>query len=517
MVPSKDGPPVVAEFSERERAEITEALSGKYSTVVLCWPRRHGKTVATALIILWRFLTRTHQKMALVGNNEKQAIGVAFETVRGILEATPYFQPMMSGDSPSIVIMADKITYKPAKNEICAYANNSTALYGYKFALAQVTEYHAAKNNKAFDTAASATIDTEGGLVLIDSTVGSRTSPLYKLYKDAEDPESGVYYSHIYYANNDDAFANCPKWISLQALKHRSRTMLPLEWAQQHLNNWAMSSDTLFRPDVMARMTADAYPLDLDGLTAGRGFMSAAALDRAWGDSSHGDATVTSCVVKVREEEDECYYVVDSSAVDGSTGGGIKANFLRYEHEYKIKRAAFEVYNAQDVFNWAQTRDYDSKTISVNQNNKAAACKLLYTLAFEGRLKVHPSFTALIEELAVFEMALVAGGVPVFSHPVGGHDDHVLALAWAIWRLQDVDLNSYELHGVSCHAAPVMSSACILHGGTVRPLCAKECRSFAELALMYDQYVERAGCAPLSLLDFYRTKVTNIGVRVVNR
>jgi hypothetical protein len=86
-VPSKDGPPVVAEFSERERKEIIEALSGKYSTVVLCWPRRHGKTVATALIILWRFLTRTHQKMAMVGNNEKQAIGVAFETVRGSISS----------------------------------------------------------------------------------------------------------------------------------------------------------------------------------------------------------------------------------------------------------------------------------------------------------------------------------------------------------------------------------------------------------------------------------------------
>jgi hypothetical protein len=51
----------------------------------------------------------------------------------------------------------------------------------------------------------------------------------------------------------------------------------------------------------------------------------------------------------------------------------------------------------------------------------------------------------------------------------------------------------------------------------MRPLCAKECRSFAELAMMYDKYVERAGCAPLSLQDFFKTKVTNVGVRVINR
>lgn len=514
LVPSKDGPPVPAEFSARERAEITEGLSGSYSTWVLCFPRRHGKTVATALIILWRFLTRTHQKMAMVGNNEKQAIGVAFETVRGILDATPYFKPMLDGGS--IVVMADKITYKPAKNEICAFANNASALYGYKFALVQVTEYHAAKNNKAFETAASATIDSEGGLVLIDSTVGSRTSPLYKLYKDAEDPESGVYFSHIFYTSNEEAFANCPKWISEQALRHRARTMPPLEWAQQHLNNWAMSSDALFRPEVMARMVAE-FPLDLAGLAGGRAFKSAAALDRAFGDSSHGDATVTTCVVKLKEDDDEVYYVVSSEAVDGSTSGGIKANFLRYEEEYQISRAAIEAYNAQDFFNWAQTRPYDSTLIHVNRNNKAAACKLLYNLAVEGKIKIHASMTRLIEELEVFEMAIVEGGQPVFSHPVGGHDDHVLSLVWAVAQLQDVDLNNYELKGVTCHAEPHMAPACILNGGSLRPLCAKECRSFAELSLMYDRYVERAGCAPLSLLYFFKTKVTNVGVRYMYR
>src|SRR5690606_23801817 len=62
----------------RERSELVQALDGDFSTVVFSWPRRHGKTATSVMIILWRFLTRRTENVAIVANSEKQVVDTAF-------------------------------------------------------------------------------------------------------------------------------------------------------------------------------------------------------------------------------------------------------------------------------------------------------------------------------------------------------------------------------------------------------------------------------------------------------
>src|SRR5687768_2146308 len=91
MIPSeKGGYQPYTLPSELVREEIARALDGPHSTIIFCWPRRHGKTVVVALIIVWRFLTRQTQDMAIVANSERQTVDTAFRLVRTILEQTPY-------------------------------------------------------------------------------------------------------------------------------------------------------------------------------------------------------------------------------------------------------------------------------------------------------------------------------------------------------------------------------------------------------------------------------------------
>ena len=175
MVPSSKGgfEPYVP--GPLERIELTTALDGSYRTIVLCWPRRHGKTLAAALIVCWRFMSRRTQNVAMVANSERQSVDVAFKLVRDILRETPYAAAMVKADK--ITIAADKIEYPALGNVIQGFPSNPAALFGKKLSIAQVSELHAATSDAAYQALASATIDTDDGLVLVDSTVGSRSSP----------------------------------------------------------------------------------------------------------------------------------------------------------------------------------------------------------------------------------------------------------------------------------------------------------------------------------------------------
>lgn len=96
MIPSEKGPLQPYDLpNERVKAEITAALDGDYSTVVWCWPRRHGKTVVSALVIIWRFLTRQNQAIAIIANSATQTTDTAFRLVKTILEGTPYTRALI--------------------------------------------------------------------------------------------------------------------------------------------------------------------------------------------------------------------------------------------------------------------------------------------------------------------------------------------------------------------------------------------------------------------------------------
>ncbi|MCQ8119950.1 hypothetical protein [Methylomonas rosea] len=89
-VPSAKGGYEAYEPGPLERIEIIKAIDGDFRTVVFCWPRRHGKTLVAALIIVWRFLTRKTQTIGIIANSEKQIVDTAFKTVASILRKTEY-------------------------------------------------------------------------------------------------------------------------------------------------------------------------------------------------------------------------------------------------------------------------------------------------------------------------------------------------------------------------------------------------------------------------------------------
>jgi hypothetical protein len=511
-----------------ERAEIERALEGdKISVAVFSWPRRHGKTVTNAMIIVWRFLTRPNENIAVVANSEKQVTDTAFRTIRSTFEQTPLLKQLVA--SGTVKIGADRIELASTGSVIQAFSSNPSALWGKKLSCAQISEIHAAKNGGAdvYEALAGSLLDTAGSIMLIDSTVAPKSSMLWDLYQAAnhpDDPDTSICFSHIAYADLDEACANAPAWIEPGKLRSLARQMLPHKFALLHLNRWGDAANLLF-PASILDPCIEAYPLDLKALAAGSATIVGGGLDRAFGGTVRGDSTVTACVAKIAIDSEEHIYVLDADAVPFSRMGGIKSRFENYHTSHGMTRLALESYGAQDVAEWAGTRPYSGGTEVVHPSRrvKYAAFLALYQAASEGRLHIHPKFADLIAELRVFEVhedGRASDGeaaVPKFSHPRGKHDDFTHAVVWAVYSLRSVTLNPYEIAGVHCAGRGAAISHCALNGGAHIPPCADSCRSMGEAMRLHDAYLARAPLVPLELHSFIAEKLHNVGAHTLPR
>jgi hypothetical protein len=519
FIPYQPGP--------REAAEITKALDGAdISVAVFCWARRHGKSVTSAMIIIWRFLTRQTEQVAVVANSERQVVDTAFRSIREAFEQTPLLKRLISAGT--VNVLGDRIELPSAGSTIQAFSANPAALWGKKLSTAQVSELHAApRGDEVFAALAGSLLDTTGSLMLIDSTVSAKSSKLYELYQAAThptDPDTSIAFSHISYENLDDACRNALPWISETKLRSLARQMLPHEFGLYHLNRWQDATSTLFSPEVLAACTHE-YPLDIKALTAGSAYIVGGGLDRAFGGSKHGDRTVTACVAKIVHDDDEHIYVLDADSVFLSRLGGIKSRFEGYAKAHRMTRATLESYGAQDVADWAAQQSYGPgvEVIHPSRKSKYGAFMGLYQAAVEQRLHIHPAFKDLLAELAVFEVHADGkatdgeAAIPKFTHPRGAHDDHVHAVAWAAHSLRHVSLNPYELGSVNCNGRGADVAMCVLNGGMHIPLCAQECRSMSEATRLHKSYLSRRPVQPLQLPTFIASKLRNVGVHTLPR
>jgi hypothetical protein len=478
------------------------------------------------MIIVWRFLTRQTEQVAVVANSERQVVDTAFRSIREAFEQTPFLKRLVTAGT--INVLGDRVEFPSAGSTIQAFSANPAALWGKKLSCAQVSELHAApKGDEVFTALAGSLLDTAGSLMLIDSTVSPKSNKLYELYQAANhptDPDRSIAFSHIEYANLDDACRHAPPWISEAKLRSLARQMLPGEFALYHLNKWTDAASTLFPADVLAACTHE-YPLDLKALTNGAAFIVGAGLDRAFGGSKHGDRTVTACVLKVVLDDEEHIFVIDADSVFLGRLGGIKSRLESYHRGFSMSRATLESYGAQDVADWAATQPFSSGVEVVHPNRKVKyqAMMGLYQAAAEQRLHIHPAFADLLAELAVFEVHADGratdgeASVPKFTHPRGAHDDYVHALAWAVHSLRHVTLNPYELEGIHCHGRGADVAHCVLNGGAHVPLCARECRSMREASKLFEAYRQRKTVQPDGFETFVLTKLKNVGSHTIPR
>ena len=413
-------------------------------------------------------------------------------------------------------IQAGSIVYPDLDNTISVATSNDRSLYGGKVSIAQVSELHAAFNDDAYQVLASSIGDSEDGVVLIDSTVGSRLSPLYKLFTLWESKEdSTIHFSHISYQNLDDALEHAPAWLSRPWLTSRSKQMLPALFAQQHLNQWTSGSNALFPEETIAKCTSRfGFPVSkaaIPSLIGAAKYAVGGGLDRAYGFSLHGDNTVFTAVLKTTVNDEAHYWVLYQKKIAFSSGSGIKRAIEHCQGEYGLHNVVLESYNCQDIWAWAQEQNIPNELIHPTAKAQIPAFTELHLIASEGRLHVSEHCSDLLAEMRSFEYEIREGGNPSFGHAQGHKDDHVYSLAWAVFALRDVELPAYEISGIACTSKYAVPDVCYLLGGQQVPFCSAECRSAQGVEQLYQQHRERHPESELTVIDFFTQKTKNSG------
>ncbi|MEJ1931597.1 terminase large subunit [Nostoc sp. NIES-2111] len=502
--------------NERVRKEIERGLAPGVHTWCISFPRRYGKTSLSALVLVWRFMRKRGNRIGIAANSERQGADTLFRIVRAIVTRTPQLAGMVKAGH--IVVTETYVGWPKAASRIDAFPANPASLHGKRLGAAAISELHAARGGETLETLQAATLDTEDGLTLVDSTVGPQGSTLHRLYLLAQSgADPTLVFSHIEYRDIEEAIADAPPWIAPERLRSRAAQLLPAQFAVEHLNQWAAADNAAFPADVI-ELCRDDYPLDAKEVAGGRAYVVGAGLDRALMVSLHGDATILATVAKVLSDGDDepHYYVLDCHKFSLSTEFAIKRHIEKMRKQFGVTRIVIERYEGQDLALWCDSIGLSSRIEHASAKTQAVAFLAMVNAAREGRLHVHKSMERVFREMGTFQYELRAHAqsgqvTPHFGHARGAHDDTLYAIAWAMVSLADVELQPYTITGIACSAKRPLAQMCILNGGAVVPLCRDRCRSMAQVEELHRQYLRRVTREPLGLEDFFAQKVSNEG------
>ena len=520
-VPSARGGYAVFVPEQFQRDAIRDALATndagdwKYTTIAFSAPRRHGKTVLAALLVLWRFTTRPTQNIVCMATNERQTVATGFALVRQIVLNTPALLAMIGKEN----VQQYRITYPALQNSIRTSSCNVAGLYGEKISVGWMTELHAAPSDEPMQVLASSLGDSLNSWMLVDSTVDSVSGPLHRLEQLAESGEDPtVFVRRIEYADLAEALEKSPPWIRRDWLKSRKAQLLPATFETQHLNRRTAATNSLFAPeDIAACREPLPMPFEkaaLEAWTGGRSFITASGLDRAFFFSAHGDSTIWTAIAKVAAPDggEPHYVVLNQQKILGSLASGIKKAILADVERYALANVVIEAYNSQDIGTWTQEQGIPSELIHATNTAQTPAFLELHRIVKEHRLHFSDKLEGLAKEMGTFLYSLVNGSPRFGSDKF--HDDRVYSLAWAIYATRKNELAAFTLPNIICDSQSKYSRFCYLRTGDAILNCAKTCPTHTAVQGMFLQYRRTAIDSDLSLQEFFQNMVKVKGARL---
>ena len=500
------------------RAALRQNPDGtwKYTTIAVSMPRRHSKTVLIALLCLWRMCTQTGENIVCLANSERQSMSVGFGLARKIVLNSPMLLQQIGREN----VQQYKIEVPALGNTMRTVSGNVAGLYGERITVAWCSEIHAAANDDAMQVLASSLGDTLNSWLLIDTTVDGQGGPLHRLEQLQESGDDPTVYVHrTEYASLEEALEKSPPWIRRDWLKSRAAQMTPLEFNRQHLNQRGASESNLFAlAYIEACRDRLPHPFTLDDLKAiaqGRTYACGGGLDRAYGFSLHGDATIWTSVAKVAAADpgaEPDYYVLHQQAILGSLGTLIKKAVQTDYDSYGLQNVCIEAYNAQDIATWATERGIPTEIIHATATHQTPAFTAMHRIVAEGRLHFSDQLEDLAREMGTFLYEL-KNGQPRFGSDKF-RDDRVYSLCWAIHSLRQQELASFTLENVICNSRSSHAPACYLRGGDLILHCSNTCPSHIEVQKMYNQYRRSNVESEITLPEFYSNLVTVDGIRI---
>jgi hypothetical protein len=423
----------VFEHNRKQRVKLTpyqrrwlrEVEDPRWKVVVICVPKRVGKSLFSAIVAVYWALARMGATVVVLSTSEKHASSVTFKYVRQFCRVSDQVTAEVA------TLAQNKVEFRNG-SVIKAVPCTVEAVAGIATDLLIIDELALIDDEEVVQIAMSQT-EKEDAKVLITSTASEHGHLLHRLYLKYLEGEAEKERLRFIY-HGAEIYDEHP-FITRAWLEERQRQMPEFLFRQYHLNEWGVAGEKVFNPELVEATVRD-YPLPLpmeriDEVLGEKvvGFVFTAAIDRALPFSKHGDRTV-GCVVAncLTEGGKEKLVVVDLKVFPTGVAEEIKAWLMQVASKYSLSCVVLETYQAYDLYAWCKQRNLPAKLEHATREAQLAAFPVLI-MAFERVDIIIPRHDLLIEELQALERTNGR-----FKAGQGKHDDTVFALLWAVYE-----------------------------------------------------------------------------------
>jgi hypothetical protein len=494
----------------------------KHSLCLHIAPRRMGKTVLHALVVLWLFCSKQNFTIQLLGTTAEHSKRTQFNLLRKIIRNTPVLLKIVKEEN----IYVDQIVL-PKKGNVIQCSNTSFGMaFGSKLNLLWFSDAHACEDWSVFNAQQASLLDSEESLILLDTNCDAFDGPVFSLQKQAEE-DPGIFAFHTQFENLEDYLERAPEWINRAKAKRFQSTLLPAEFDRDILGKRGDAKNSLFTRDVIELCQDTSYqipvtPEGLKALVKGRAYKIGAGLDRAknlFGSLSGTDNTVLTVVAKVASPahgEPE-YFLIDQRAIVPNLSRSIKKAILETHQKFPLTNLILENYEITDLHSWLLEQKIPVELLNAHESAQAVIFPELYRVAKEGRLHFPANMADLTSELSTFSYVLKPNGKYSFGHSsTKFKDDRIYSTAYAIFSLRESVLHSYVLGSFACRNKSPNRHHCFLmsDSGELILTCSNFCPAYKQVETMWLSYREQLMDSELTLQEFFQIKVRREGARL---
>lgn len=411
-------------------------LTGKvrHKVVCFCFPKRSGKSVASAVLLAHSLVTGSNAHSVCCSNSREQASTVTFDAVLNFVRNSPILSALI----PDECRQRNVITCPAWDNWVRALPANENTVQGVAITAggwACFDDAHSAPLG-VLDMVASQTENPEAR-ILVPSMMGSTKGYVYRLWETSKRRDGG----HILFDYWHGPNANRNPYVPKTWLQQRRSELPPPVYAVLHENEPGEGADALFTldqllacretwqppttPEEWRALCHDVWRVRPENVELGAG------IDRSLG---RGDDTVFAVVARYTDQAGAVHYA--ALRCKGITTSKEAEILAEAEDARKVfgpfTRAVAETYQMADLApKWGEALGCYAYMESASGPAQAVAFNELYQLVNEGRFHYPAALEKLHEQLCGFQIN-VDGRLPKFTGGSGkAVDDYVYATCWA--------------------------------------------------------------------------------------
>lgn len=454
---------------------------------IICWPRRHGKTLMAATVAYWKFMTGRNELLAFaavtISNNELTVWG----WMEVMIRHTPYSRMLLN--KGMIIIKKDEMSF-PALGNKCKKLSGTGVdrNWGSSWTGIFYTEGHTEKNIESYKAARGGMTSTPGAMSFMDSTVGHRGG-LFNKYLQLGGYGEDI--DWLQYQDEEEMYEKMPWWITKEQVR--------MEWGSAGvddayrrkylLNTLSDADDLVIDPKVLENYIVDKFPQRERRNNA----KLCVGVDMAQSYSKSDAQTACTAIQMFPTYSGPQYHILESKDTDKETGITNTTTFIQ---KYRPEITGIERPESSELFTWCSESHYDPISYSVDKVSKPEAVLFARRMILEGRVLFHrEQCRQLIEQLSYFIRIEnpQTGYARYTGKEEGKQDDCVMSMVWGMWRMRDAGSGIT----VRCHQKdPRISSQCLLKSrdGTWIPhLCKDECRTVYANKETIDSFKDQNG------------------------